>query len=82
MMQVEPIAYVRTARAQAEDDYWGGVESRLELTDAVEPDERHIRVHPVLGRSGAFPPCHAGEPSMAFFGQRKDVTNCRAQRFL
>ena len=38
MMQVEPIAYVRTARAHAEDDYWGGVESRLELTDAVEPD--------------------------------------------
>jgi len=38
MMQVEPIAYVRTARAQAEDDYWGGVESRIELTDAVEPD--------------------------------------------
>jgi tRNA (Thr-GGU) A37 N-methylase len=38
MTQVEltPIAVVRGARSGVEDDYWGGAESRLVLTDAVE----------------------------------------------
>jgi tRNA (Thr-GGU) A37 N-methylase len=31
-----PIAHVRGARAEVEDDFWGGAESRLVLTDAVE----------------------------------------------
>ncbi|HVN84347.1 MAG TPA: SAM-dependent methyltransferase [Candidatus Binatia bacterium] len=38
MFVMEPIGYVRAARIAAEDDFWGGVESRIELTDAVEPD--------------------------------------------
>ena len=31
-----PIAHVRGARAEASDDEWGGAESRLELSEAVE----------------------------------------------
>lgn len=38
MLAMEPIAYVRSTRAEAEDDFWGGVESRIVLTEAVEPD--------------------------------------------
>ena len=38
MIEVEPIGYVRSARATAEDDYWGGVESRIVLVDAIEPE--------------------------------------------
>jgi tRNA-Thr(GGU) m(6)t(6)A37 methyltransferase TsaA len=35
---VEPIGYVRAARREAEDDFWGDVESRIELVDGLEPD--------------------------------------------
>jgi tRNA-Thr(GGU) m(6)t(6)A37 methyltransferase TsaA len=38
MIEMEPIGYVRTSRAEAEDDYWGGVESRIELADAVDAE--------------------------------------------
>jgi tRNA-Thr(GGU) m(6)t(6)A37 methyltransferase TsaA len=31
MIEVEPIGYVRAARAEAKDDYWGGAQSRIEL---------------------------------------------------
>lgn len=31
-----PIAAVHGARAEVEDDFWGGAESRIVLTDAVE----------------------------------------------
>jgi tRNA (Thr-GGU) A37 N-methylase len=31
-----PIAHVRGARGDVEDDFWGGAESRIVLTDAVE----------------------------------------------
>jgi tRNA (Thr-GGU) A37 N-methylase len=34
--ELVPIAFVRGARREVEDDFWGGAESRLELTDAVE----------------------------------------------
>ena len=34
--ELVPIAYVRGARADVEDDNWGGVESRIVLTEAVE----------------------------------------------
>ncbi len=35
-LELIPIARVRGARADVADDFWGGAESRLELTDAVE----------------------------------------------
>jgi tRNA (Thr-GGU) A37 N-methylase len=34
--ELTPIAFVRDARSGVEDDYWGGAESRLVLTDALE----------------------------------------------
>jgi tRNA (Thr-GGU) A37 N-methylase len=34
--ELVPIAQVRGAREDVEDDFWGGAESRLELTDVVE----------------------------------------------
>ncbi len=34
--ELVPIAFVRGARADVEDDFWGGGEARLVLTDAVE----------------------------------------------
>jgi tRNA (adenine37-N6)-methyltransferase len=38
MIAVEPIGYVRTQRAEAEDDNWGGVESRIVLRDDLDPE--------------------------------------------
>lgn len=38
MIVMEPIGFVRASRVAPEDDYWGGVESRIVLTDAFEPD--------------------------------------------
>ena len=35
-LELTPIAFVRGARSDVEDDFWGGAESRLVLTDAVE----------------------------------------------
>lgn len=35
-LELTPIAHVRGARADVEDDHWGGAESRIVLTDAVE----------------------------------------------
>ena len=32
-----PIAHVRDARSEVEDDFWGGAVSRLVLTDVLEP---------------------------------------------
>jgi len=37
-IEIEPIGFVRAARASAEDDFWGGVESAIELAPAFEPD--------------------------------------------
>lgn len=37
-IEVEPIGRVRSARTSLEDDYWGEVESTIELTDGFEPD--------------------------------------------
>jgi len=36
MFEVNPIGYVQTVRVASEDDFWGGMESRITLTDAVE----------------------------------------------
>lgn len=38
MFEMKPIAYVESARTVVEDDFWGGLESRIVLMDAVEPD--------------------------------------------
>ena len=38
MIVMEPIGFVRASRVAPEDDYWGGVESSIVLTDAMEPD--------------------------------------------
>src|SRR5450432_2867877 len=38
MFEMKPIGYVESGRTAVEDDFWGGVESRIVLTDAVEPD--------------------------------------------
>jgi len=38
MFEVNPIGYVQTVRVASEDDYWGGTESRIKLTDAVESE--------------------------------------------
>ncbi len=37
MFEMKPIAYLESPRTELEDDFWGGSESRLALTDAVEP---------------------------------------------
>jgi len=36
--EVEAIGYVRGPRSEAEDDYWGGEQARIVLTDAVGAD--------------------------------------------
>jgi len=35
-LELTPIAYVRGARAEVDDDFWGDTVSRIELTEAVE----------------------------------------------
>jgi tRNA (adenine37-N6)-methyltransferase len=37
-IEMEPIGQVQTARAQAEDDYWGGEESRIVLSERYHPE--------------------------------------------
>jgi tRNA-Thr(GGU) m(6)t(6)A37 methyltransferase TsaA len=37
-LSMEPIGYVRGVRAVAEDDFWGGEEACVELTDAFTAD--------------------------------------------
>jgi tRNA (Thr-GGU) A37 N-methylase len=38
MFEMNSIGYMEAARAVVEDDFWGGAEARIVLTDAVEPD--------------------------------------------
>lgn len=38
MIAMESIGYVSTERAEAEDDYWGDVQSRIVLNDAIDPE--------------------------------------------
>jgi tRNA-Thr(GGU) m(6)t(6)A37 methyltransferase TsaA len=38
MIVIEPIGYVHTERAKAEDDYWGGMTSTIVLADTVDAD--------------------------------------------
>ncbi len=38
MFEMIAIGYVESTRNVVEDDYWGGLESRIVLTDAVGPD--------------------------------------------
>jgi tRNA-Thr(GGU) m(6)t(6)A37 methyltransferase TsaA len=35
---MEPIGWVRGGRAEAEDDFWGGTESRIEFSSAIPPE--------------------------------------------
>lgn len=35
-IEMEPVGYVRGPRGRVEDDFWGGVESRIELADGFE----------------------------------------------
>ncbi len=37
-IEMEPIGFVQASRRTAEDDYWGGEESSITLTDRFEPD--------------------------------------------
>lgn len=37
MFDINPIAYVQSTRKVVEDDFWGGLESRIVITDAIEP---------------------------------------------
>ena len=36
MIEIVPIGFVRGGRAAAEDDYWGGAESRIELAEQFD----------------------------------------------
>lgn len=38
MFEMKPIGHIEAARVVVEDDFWGGMEARIVLTDAVEPD--------------------------------------------
>ena len=38
ILQVEPIGFVSALRPHAEDDFWGGEESRIDLTEAFTAD--------------------------------------------
>ena len=38
MFEMKPIGYVESTRTVVEDDFWGGAEARIVLTDAVEPN--------------------------------------------
>src|SRR5579862_2068374 len=38
MIELAPIGYVRAERRQAEDDYWGGEQACIELTEQYLPD--------------------------------------------
>jgi tRNA (Thr-GGU) A37 N-methylase len=38
MFEMTPIGYVGSTRRNVEDDYWGGVEARITLTEAVGAD--------------------------------------------
>src|SRR5512132_3260013 len=38
MIVMEPIGYVHTQRTDAQDDYWGGTESRIVLVDTLDPE--------------------------------------------
>lgn len=38
MFEMIPIGEVKNARTEVEDDYWGGMESRIVLTDSFAPD--------------------------------------------
>ena len=37
-VHVEPVGYVSAPRAHAEDDFWGGEEASITLTDAFSPE--------------------------------------------
>jgi len=41
MINIIPIAYVRNNRIEIKDDYWGGIESRIEMSDEI-PEEALI----------------------------------------
>jgi tRNA (adenine37-N6)-methyltransferase len=84
-LEIEPIGYVRAVRTRAEDDFWGGVEARIELDARFEPealdgieDFSHAeilfffdRVDPAKIVSGARHPRNNSEwPKVGIFAQR------------
>ena len=90
-IEIEPIGHVRAARAHAEDDFWGGVESCIVLDDALGPEAlegieqfSHAeilfvfdRVDPATAARGArHPRGNAAWPAVGIFAQRgKDRPN-------
>jgi tRNA-Thr(GGU) m(6)t(6)A37 methyltransferase TsaA len=92
MIAMEPIGHVRTQRSAAEDDYWGGTEARIVLTDAVDPeallgieDFSHAeiifwfdQVDPdKIVRGARHPRNNAAWPRVGIFAQRgKNRPNC------
>ena len=44
-VQVQPVGYVEALRPHAEDDYWGGEEACITLTDEFEPDALQGLIH-------------------------------------
>ena len=84
-VEVEPIGWVEAARAEPEDDDWGGAESRIVLADRFEPsalqgieDFSHVevlllfdRVDPDAVESGArHPRSNPDWPAVGIFAQR------------
>jgi tRNA (adenine37-N6)-methyltransferase len=82
---VEPIGFVHTLRKNPEDDFWGGEEARIELTDAFSADAikglaefSHVEilflfheVEPSKIVSGARHPRNNPDwPSVGIFAQR------------
>jgi len=72
-VEVEPIGYVAAARQRAEDDYWGGAQACITLTDAFTPQAlaglsefSHVEVLFVF---------HRLEPSQVVAGARHPRNN-------
>lgn len=84
-MQVEAIGFVDAARPHAEDDFWGGEEARITLTDGIPPEAldgltefSHVEVlflfHQVdpsrIVTGARHPRNNAAWPAVGIFAQR------------
>jgi tRNA-Thr(GGU) m(6)t(6)A37 methyltransferase TsaA len=84
-IQVEPVGRVQAKRAEVEDDYWGGAESRIVLSERYDPtalqgieDFSHAeviffldRVNPAKIVTGARHPRNNPDwPEVGIFAQR------------
>jgi tRNA (adenine37-N6)-methyltransferase len=85
MINMEPIGIVHNRRVDADDDFWGGAEATITLTDAVEPDAfdgietfSHVEVifyfHRVppeqIVRGARHPRSNPAWPKVGIFAQR------------